>query len=199
MLAKFSPNKREVNLLKSQGLPGYLFRHPVIKDITTYLRSYIHTREGMSPKTITKEQQIKMLEAVQQTESNPTPFIACVASEPNDLVAKMFAASVMLCCLRGAKKWPRWHNVYGGFEDSLKKTRLSKDLSNNDGLIILSNVPDNSTNQKFEMLRDLLELNPDNSVLVVTTGSDPISFFNYLGYPLHYHAWFRSERIIKAI
>ena len=67
-------------------------------------------------------------------------------------------------------------------------------------LLVLSNVPSNSTNVKLEKLRDILESYSSVPRIVVTTGEDPITFFNQkLFLPLNYACYLTTSLVKKTI
>lgn len=105
------------------------------------------------------------------------------------------AAIIMLEVVR-AKRMPYWHNLLGGYKDDLRDNRKQY---NKYDLLIISNVTENSTDVKCEKLRDLLELFSDKPIVVTHTGGEPIKFFNWLGYPLHYSAWIRGTRTNRVL
>ena len=207
MKVKFNPNPVQGKLLRSLGMPGYLMRESGFT-LDEYIRSYVHSPSNMKPKAVSLEDQLGSYDVMLKTGTRQAykhPYLACVSSEPNDLKAKIIVASVMLNIMikhgveSGSKYLPKWHTVLGGFDDSLKGRVLNKDSQNHNGLLILSNVIPDSTQVKKETLRDLLELHSSVPRIVVTTGSDPMSFFNSLGFPLNFHLWLKGSRMVTML
>ena len=203
-LVGWKPTPTESNLLTAQGLPGYLFRQRDF-DLKDYVRRWVHDPGNMHPKQYSQADQLLDWETLREDTAGHS-YVACISSEPNDLRAKVAAAGLALNALRIHREnrraythsAPKWHTVTGGFSDRLKDAR-GTEFANFRGLLVLSNVVAESTYQKWELLRDILELYSNCPRVVVTSGSDPVSFFNDLHYPLNYHLWIRSKRMIRAI
>ena len=181
----FRPKKNEARILVKRGMPPYLLRqsHAEVED---RISSYMHSRNGAVPRTIRRNDQLSHWNTVGR---NPcaSPYIMCVSSEPNDLLAKLAAAMIMLSALRRCAKQPLWHTVLGGYGDPLLAVKKDSEAQPTEvGLYLFSNVTADSTLQKKETLRDLLETHSDSPRLVVTTGCDPLTFFNSLGLHLNY-------------
>lgn len=103
-------------------------------------------------------------------------------SFPTDLRAKMLASCVMSCAIenwrdmdirkRKGKSLPMWIRVLGHGEfDQIKNIKEA-----NPSMLIISNVNDESSANKVERLRDILDVFDNIPRIVVTAGSDPITF-----------------------
>lgn len=115
-----------------------------------------------------------------------------VNSFPTDLRAKIFASLIMK---RGIERWlemtpqerkgqsqPMWVRIMGGYgdHDFIKNLKAAKP-----NLLIITNINDESTQVKVERLRDVLEAFDDIPRVVVTAGSDPVTFMmKRVFYPL---------------
>ena len=190
---KFKPNEKERKILQLNGLPGYVFADRPFK-LDDHLKNYVSTTEGLKPLPIKKQDMLGFMDKVLD---NPThsPYCMCISSEPNDSKAKLLAASIMLEAIRD-RQVCKWHNIIGGYKDEIRdKPKLFKKVK----LLILSNVPDSSTDLKYEKLRDILEIYHNVPRIVITTGCEPITYFNYLGFHLHYPIWIRSARCQRIL
>lgn len=112
-----------------------------------------------------------------------------VGSFPTDLYAQMVALNIMRNAMMQQtsskfarpKQPPLWHRVYGGFKDQLIDARKE----NQPCFLVLSNIDKDSTAQKVEKVRDILEIYADVPKVVITSGCDPMWFFaNRLHMPL---------------
>lgn len=118
--------------------------------------------------------------------------VYCINSFPSDLRSKIFASLVMK---RGVERWlemspqerkgrsqPMWVRIMGGYGDNdfIKNLKAA-----NPNMLIITNINDESTQVKVERLRDLLECFDAIPRIVVTAGSDPITFMmKRVFYPL---------------
>lgn len=190
----FKPTQQEFSLLNLNGLPGYLIRERgfIVEDYVQNYTSSIEGTSGLKPRSIKKQESLKNLNTVL---SDPlgSPYTMCISSEPNDLRAKICAASIMLKAHRLGSK-TRWHTLIGGYKDSLRD-KIDRRLD----FLVLANVPVNATDQKLEKLRDLIEIYNHVPKVIVTTGGEPIKFFNRIGLALHYSLWIRSKRCSRTI
>jgi hypothetical protein len=81
---------------------------------------------------------------------------------------------------------PYWHFVKGSFEDKLRDHEGTQMRVGNPALIVLDGIADNSTNVKFEIVRDLLEQYSSIPRIVIGAGSDPFMlFFNHIHQPVN--------------
>jgi hypothetical protein len=75
---------------------------------------------------------------------------------------------------------PRWHQVIGGFNDSVVKEKREKKAESDPLLWVFSNVMDDSTAAKVENLRDSLQLYAHRPRIIVTSNANPRAFMNRL-------------------
>lgn len=167
-----------IKTLLARGLPRQLlaFKAFEVDDVAT---SFISEVDGLKPKRIEKKKQlIRFKEIV----ANPLskPYLYCISSAPNDNQARLLAAFIMQAAVKNLGKGgmnkspPLWHNITGGFSNPM----LDKFRDLEPSMLILSNVPENSTPVKLEKLRDILEVYSNIPRIVVTTPVDPLTFFN---------------------
>jgi len=177
-------------------LPGYIT--PITSGV-----------EGRKPVRVNKDKQLLYYKRI-FVEPFKKPYIYCISGATNDSQAKLVALRLMIQALSihnqvresngdeephplnetlSGRDLPLWHTLLGGFGDKLRDTKAKPSL------LVLSNVTVNSTQTKLEKLRDILELYGEIPRIVVTTGTDPISFFRrQLFYPLHFSAYLTVNR-----
>lgn len=127
---------------------------------------------------ITVKQQVSALERLFAHPLHGSPIIG-IGSFPTDMRAKMLAINLMNRAVdvqltrdrKTASHFPLWHKVYGGFGDPLI------DNKQNMSMLIISNVGVDSTAAKIEKVRDLIERYDNIPRVIVTHGTDPLSFF----------------------
>jgi hypothetical protein len=122
------------------------------------------------------------------------PMIYGVAGNPDDSKAKLFAAYLVdIHCKRlkgDANPW--WINLVGGFDNQWLDPQRPRP-----SMIVLTNLTPQSTNQKLEKARDILETYPDVPRIVVVAGADPLSFLaTRLHVAVHGLAYF-CEALVK--
>lgn len=153
--------------------------------------SFTSQPEGLKPKLVEAQKQYKWYQRALDNPSEPICF--CIASEPNDKLAKMAAAFLMQNHLKksGPRANPVWHDLLGGFQN-----RWADSHETPPTFIVLANVLPTSTNVKLEKLRDILEVRADIPRIVVTSGADPFSFFHQqLKYPLNGCLYLKSSLV----
>lgn len=130
------------------------------------------------------------------------PLLYGVSGNPDDAQAKYFAAYLVSKHIEalGVKASVQWHVLYGGFAQSTVLRSHSDLEERKPTLLVLSNLTLDSTNIKLEKARDLIEHYDDVPVVVVSAGSDPISFFSTrLNLPINALAYFSSSLIKKRV
>jgi hypothetical protein len=179
----FEPNL--VKLMRGRGLDGSVLQGPTklkfnFEESIDPFKPKIH--EDLKTKTLSADKQIKKAAALLDHPYRGSPVIA-VGSYPTDLRAKVFAANVMESAFeeyvdrqnnRRRALMPYWARLYGdtgyGHISAIKEKKP--------GLLIISNVTENSSNQRLEKLRDILEYFDKIPRIVVLGGMlDPVSFF----------------------
>ena len=173
-------NKSDLmKLLRSRGVPGYLFRErPINPD--KHLTGLVI--EGRRIKSYRKETQKKWLDSLM--EDPFTGHVMCIGSEPNDLKAKLTALRILAATFTtrpAASGDCRWVTFLGGFENRFDQEPLR---SKGYKLLALTNVLPTSTPSKKEKLRDVLEEQSEATKIVVTIGN-PVQFINDLGFHAH--------------
>lgn len=178
-------NYRKV--MTARGVPKQTFSLPSFNTDDS-LTSFTSEVENLKPIKVSRDEQFSSLKKVLK---NPffAPYIYCIAGKPNDMKAKLLAVYIFRKAMQvqqnkanedkliqkylSDKTLPVYSNLYGGWGNN-----PLADKSENPSLLVLSNVPSNSTNFKLEKLRDMLEMYSDIPRIVITTGTDPITFFN---------------------
>ena len=84
----FQPSATERKLLHAAGVPGYLY-HEKQLDLLKYIRA-IMVKSSTSTRSIKR---IKQANYLQASMSLDRPYVLCIGSEPNDMKAKLLAAS----------------------------------------------------------------------------------------------------------
>ena len=115
------------------------------------------------------------LNSLYNFESNPhAPIVYGVASEPNDSRALYFAAYLIQVMLEYGHTPQRikWERIYSDFKNDLLYSEA------NLSMLVLSNLTPNSTANKLEKTRDLLDAYSNIPRIVVVSGEDPITFFS---------------------
>jgi hypothetical protein len=150
--------------------------------------------------------QSKIIEAQAQDDSlstfmkNPeSPVIYGVCGNPNEVKAKLFAAHLLNihCRHLGHKAKPVWNVQYGGYENRLLKEYSGIDSSYEPSILVLSNLAVNSTQQKLEKAKDLLERFSSIPRIVIAAGEDPISFLSSRLYVECNALAYFSESLVK--
>lgn len=184
-ILNFKYEAERVKTLKMQGVDGSAFavlRRPFLLDdalvsITPMVPKWLPEDYNI-PKTSVRRQ----IEACHKLLINPlrgNPIVG-IGSMVTDDRAKFLAMSFMDEAIDQMKKGshrgkllPVWHRVMGGYQDELRDSKERKNIS----MLIIANVGPDSTPQKIEKVRDLLERYDHIPRIVVVNGSDPVSFF----------------------
>lgn len=196
-----------VKTLKMQGVDGSAFavlRRPFLLDdalvsITPMIPKWLPEDYNI-PKTNVRRQIDachKLL--IHPLRSNP---ITCIGSMVTDDRAKFLAMSIMNEAIDQMKQGshrgkllPIWHRVMGGYQDELRDAKERRNIS----MLIIANVGPDSTPQKIEKVRDLLERYDHIPRIVVVNGSDPVSFFaEKIRMTMQYAILMNSARSDKA-
>lgn len=168
------------NMLKYLGAdPRVLYGQNDAYDLSTSLMSFASEIAGTKRKTITAEQQYELAEALMDDPYAAGNTVCAISSYPTDERAKMFGAHLLNEAWMKANSAgqlervrPIWISLFNQFldYDKLKQRKPSA--------VFISNITDDSTNQKLERLRDILELY-SNVPRFVMLGSaiDPVTFF----------------------
>lgn len=181
MSFKFKFKSEEAKMLKAQGLDPIVFSGHKPFDVNESFQSYKPDVRGTKAGSIAARKQIDYFEKLMEKPLHGHK-LTVINSYPSDTRAKLVAANIMYqACKEYLKKSPRqragktmpvWHRIYGGYADSFRDKQKSKP-----SLLVISNVNIESTPQKLEKLRDLLEMYNTIPRIVVTGGIDPLTFF----------------------
>lgn len=129
-----------------------------------------------------------------------TPYRAMiygVSGNPDDTKAKLFAAYLLdaHCKRVGSDANPWWINLIGGFDNPWIDPERPRP-----SMIVLCNLTPQSTNQKLEKARDIIETYPDVPRIVVVAGADPLSFLaTRLHVPVNGLAYFCEALVRQKI
>lgn len=115
---------------------------------------------------ITKEMQLRSYQQL-LSEANPGPIVFGISSMPDDEMAKRVALDIMYQYFKRNQYAP-WHHIIGRFDDSLRDRKLTRQPH----CLILTNVFTDSTPQKLELCRDILEMYSNIPRIVITSGSN---------------------------
>lgn len=174
-------DQKYMRQLVSRGLPRDLYRtRPFESD--QHLVSITSEIEGMKTRRVPKKMQQEALKRVMEKPIG-VPYLMAISSSPNDGKAKMLAAFIMQQALKAhlsgkyrsarGKALPLWHMVNGSFQD-----RLRDNSEERPSMLVISNITEQSTNVKFEKVRDLLEMFSDIPRIIVCTPTDPLTLVN---------------------
>lgn len=182
----FRIDSDRVKTLKMQGVDGSAFqvmRSPFLLDdtltsITPHVPAWLPEDYDLPRLSVRRQ-----IDACQRMLTNPlhgNPILG-IGSMATDDRAKFLAMSFMAAAIdqqkstkthRG-KLLPLWHRVLGGYQDNLRDLKERKNIS----MLVITNVGPDSTPQKIEKVRDLLEIYDHIPRIVVMNGADPVSFF----------------------
>jgi hypothetical protein len=199
---KFRFDTQRQKLLKSRGVDGYAFsmaRSPfVVEDAFVRIKPKVTwLPEDFVLRSISIGKQINNLHRLM---SNPLrgSYTAAIGSYPSDTRAKLIAVNIMNAAidaqiagkLRG-RAYPLWHRLYGGLYDNLRDSKETQLLS----LLVITNVGVDSSQNKLEKLRDLMERYDNTPKIVVVNGIDPVTFFaERVRLPLNYAFYCSAEQ-----
>ena len=184
---------QKVNL-EMAGMPGSLYAERPF-ELSEYVRNYASSYEKLAPISIKQKAQLSGVERVLKDPYHAA-YTMCISSDPSDSRAKLLGAAILAKAIQDGGK-PLWHPVIGGYKDEVRDNRRQYKKMD---LLILSNVPgSSSTDVKFEKVRDLLELYHGIPRIVLTSGIDPLAFFNYMGSPVNYTCWIRGDRCRRLV
>lgn len=188
LIINHSYSAAQLAYLETRGVAKQdMIGHKGKLDIGAAITSFQADTPGMRPVTVSAQRQRKVAETLLATGLGSGSYKCIgISSFPSDLIAKRMAIALFSNAIISHRKSsrsimaaPLWHRVYSGFGDSL----LSR--SEKPSLLVITNVTVDSTNFKLEKVRDLLEMYRDVPRIVVTTGTDPVTFFRTkLYYPM---------------
>ena len=185
IIIRHPQNAKTRKLMEKSGAPRSAFLRAGSKIILD--ESVQPILADLSKTKVRKVSAAKQLKTFEKIQENPLrgSYLYVISSYPSDLRAKQVALSIMANATRQfyerktsnrtllKKSPPVWHNVLGGFRDSL----LDRDaLTAQPSMLILSNVTEDASQHKLEKLRDILVTYESIPVIVVTSAIDPVSF-----------------------
>lgn len=179
LTSSFPPDVR--GQLQLAGVPAQtLYAKPFVVAKSLVLVKY-DMLDGR-PKFIRKDKQLESLARVYEDPVH-APYVLGLSSLPNDEMAKRVAVEIMVRAL-GLGIDAYWSSIYGTFKNELRDRKRTKPQ-----LLVLSNVLFESTPQKLELCRDILEMYSQIPRIVVTSGADALTLFNQkLHYTVNYCA-----------
>lgn len=186
------PNKIEVAKQGTVGqtVPGSVWRQSAFK---WRPQAFATQSDELNEKFI--EPTIQDQSLAQFIKRPSRPMIYGVSGNPDDTKAKLFAAYLMAahCKTLGSDANPWWIQLTGGFDNPW----IDRDKAR-PTMIVLCGLTPQSTNQKLEKARDIIEAFPNVPRVVVVAGADPLSFVSTrLHVPVHGLAYF-CEAIIRS-
>lgn len=169
-------------------------------DLTQHIVPYTYQREGVDYFQSVTDQLHQFDTWLERCHKYPELLI--VSSTPNDARAKALAAYVFAKALgefnSDASMYlsrrislPRWHQTFGGFNDSVVKEKREKKTESDPLLWVFSNVMDDSTSSKVENLRDSLQLYAHRPRIIVTSNGNPHAFSDRLRIAAAAHLFLR--------
>lgn len=171
-------------------------------DAVEALTKFEPTIPQTSNKIVSVNKQIAMLERIV---TNPLRgnYTACISSFPTDAKAKALAIQVMQTAIlthqkhrKPGRSLPYWHRIFGGLGDPLR----DKNIQEVPSLLILSNITVDSSANKLEKVRDLLEKYNNIPRIVVIAGVDPFTFFGAgIHFPLNYGVYLGPPNRVTEI
>jgi hypothetical protein len=178
--------------LVSRVIPGSVWRCPAFK---WKPEPFATSSDELNEKFI--EPSVQDASLVRFLKKPTTPMIYGVSGNPDDMKAKLFAAYLLHAhgtALKGdANPW--WVTLTGGFDNPWIDGSKSRPT-----LIVLSNLTPQSTNQKLEKARDIIETYPDVPRIIVVAGADPLAFLaGRLHVPVNGLAYFCEALVRKKI
>jgi hypothetical protein len=86
--------------------------------------------------------------------------------------------AAVICSLKEPQKYcrPRFWPVYGGNFDRLRQNPEFRENIGRLGMLILSNIAENSSHEKIEKVRDLVTMHRNVPCIVTVVGCDPLGF-----------------------
>lgn len=161
------------------------------------------TVSGVQRATISCESQEKSALKLME---NPlgANYCAMVCSYPTDVRAKVFGAELLKRCWEAGrnhadldvrKRRPLWYTLYNNYldYDALKKR--------NPTALFISNITDDTTPQKMERLRDLLEMfSGIPRVVMVGSAVDPVTLAaQRLRYSITHPLMFKGKTVVVSL
>jgi len=162
-------------LLINRGAPKYLLRGKL-----TLTRTDVAASTSADYKSVPPDVQLAHLQSTLD-DPHATDGLFVIGSSGDDARARGVALGIMQASMLGAldstsHPRPLWWSVYGGRWDRLRDDESWRSSLGRVGMLVVSNVADNSTNEKIEKVVDLLHLYCNVPRVVVVDGADPLEF-----------------------
>lgn len=162
----------DINRLMMCGVPRQVLLTPSF-NLDDFM-SPIEVTVDKKPKLIKRVDQQKFLTKILKDPLR-APYTLCISSYPTDAQAKLLAVHILTVALTIQRDvgldGPKWCVALNNYKD-----KFFGEIK--PSIMVISNITDQSTEARFEKLRDLLEYNDSIPRIVVTSGIDPITLFN---------------------
>ena len=145
------------------------------EDYLTTIVSEVDSEKQVGPRrrSINIPRQVEYLRMMLHTRV-ASPYVACIAEPYADSRAKLLASHILGNYIEHKPgHMPLWHTVLGMFKDRLR----DKSVQRKPDFLVISNVAENSSHTKIELVKDILTMYDNIPRIVVLGGSDPIKFF----------------------
>ena len=149
--------------------------------------------DKLEERIVDEVKQVQSLEAF--TEDPTSPMVYCVAGNPDDQKAKLFAAHLVGLHMK-TRRHPNvcWHSVTASYKNPLME------LPSSPTMLVLTNLTPMATPSKLDKTRDILEHFTDIPIVLVVSGEDPVSFMAARIYhALHGMAYFHDGLAKKKV
>lgn len=183
--------KIDINIPKTSRarsvVPGHVFRQVHFKWVPPAFAVEYEKFEG---KLVTEKPQYDSLTTFA---ANPSmKGIYSVSGNPDDMMAKYFAGYLVhLHMAANPNAHVVWQPIYGGFDNKLIENPIQGIT-----MLVLTNLTPNATAVKLEKARDLLEFYADIPRVVVSAGTDPMTFMcGKLYLPINALAYFQGRSL----
>lgn len=178
--------------LVSRAVPGSVWRCPTFKWAP---EAFATSSDELNEKFI--EPSVQDASLVRFLKKPTAPMIYGVSGNPDDMKAKLFAAYLLSAHCKALKgdANPWWVTLTGGFDNQWIDGSRSRP-----SMIVLTNLTPQSTNQKLEKARDIIETFPDVPRIIVVAGADPLAFLaGRLHVPVNGLTYFCEALVRKKI
>ncbi len=182
---KFSYTEEKKRLLKLTGVPSGLLYDCTIK-IKDHVRSYNEEIEGKPPFTLSIADQMKVYTSLDKLPGQPRRIV--LSSNDDITLLRKFMVPWFYNAVAFAKEnsnialgtLPVWQYVDFSFNDKLLDALRGKDtelsFSEYKPLLVLDGISTDSSSNKIEKTRDILNLSLDHTVVLLLGGSNPFNF-----------------------
>jgi hypothetical protein len=162
-----------LGLMTARGAPRYLMRNRMVIS-----ESDLSSANAEGYKPIMPRMQLAYLRKSIERPGYGS-WLMVIGSAGEDARARIAALAVMqsamLASLSGSDR-PLWWPVYGGRWDKLRDDEPWRTSLGRVGLLVISNVAENSTPDKIEKVVDLLHMYSNIPRVLIVDGVDPLEF-----------------------